>query len=417
VKIIFSIILAQTNNTIFYGGKQMKIKLLRILLAGVFVFGLFSLGHAAKPRRDGTFLGNGYPSGAHFNLNIKAKNDSFTCPDQADVMKYYCSDGDGTTYGTMDECTAALCTTDCIEVFGNVINFPQGDGSSNFTILMESGIEEPKGKPSKDVQPDYPDLLEVTDWCMGFENNDNAAFRLPADPDGYAVYARLVGDSKEDPEFAFTNPALDYVEDSNQDLLFLGYVNNGVFNPDGVLLNTVTKTKGNKLPKATDITPLFMWEGDVCTFENWYDVEATDQCCIDVLTYLDGDPDNTDPANILDEPDGIYEDCMDPADLCCIDDEPAGDPPGDGTYDDCVLPGTDPICPADYVFEAAACDVDYEHVDVFCIDYTDPVWVFNIAEFVGMLFDIDPVGPYKAALIKIRFYPLPLDIDNQPVLD
>jgi len=51
----------------------MKIKLLRILLAVVFVFGLFSLAQAGKPQDSNkVFLGNGFPSGPHFNLNIKA---------------------------------------------------------------------------------------------------------------------------------------------------------------------------------------------------------------------------------------------------------------------------------------------------------------------------------------------------------
>jgi hypothetical protein len=39
---------------------------------------------------------------------------------------------------------------------------------------------------------------------------------------------------------------------------------------------------------------------------------------------------------------------------------------------------------------------------------------FNIAEFVGMLWDIDPEGSYKASLIQIRFYPLSLNTKENP---
>ena len=351
-------------------------KVLTNLLIGGFILGLCSTANAGKPQIGGAFVGNGFPSGPHFNLNIKAKNPAtFTCPPQEDVMKYFCPDvGNMQTYGTDLECDTA-CTADCISIYGNVINFPQGDGSDNFTILMESGKVKPKGKPTE--PQNYPDLLEVTDWCMGFENNDNAAFRLPADPDGYAVYARLTGDPKEDPAFDFTNPVISYVEDSNQDLLWLGYVSNGVFNPAGDDIGSISRTKGKGVSKGTDITPLFMWSGDVCTFIDQGDGGVpTDQCCIDADTHLDGDPSNNDSANVVEgAPDGIYEECVDPiADLC---------------------------------------EEGYTAEVVYCTIFDDPVWVFNIAEFVGMLFDIDPDGAYKASLLQIRFYPLPLNVKEQ----
>jgi hypothetical protein len=368
---------------------------LSAMVAVIFVSGVLP-AMAGKPQRDGVFIGNGYPSGPHYNLNIKAKNpDTFTCPDQADVMKYYCPDAlNMNVYGADLECNE-VCNATCIPVYGNVINFPQGDGSSNFSILMESGKEKPKGKPT--TPANYPDLLEVTDWCMGFENNDNAAFRLPADPDGYAVYARLVGDPKEEPSFDFTNPLLSYVEDNNQDLLLLGYVANGVFNPAGEEIETISRTKGKKVSTATEITPLFMWEGDVCTFIDWDDGGIpTDQCCTD--------------AEPVGEPDGIYEDCGDTlaTDQCC------------NSLGECYTPDTPSVCDEGYVFTSVVCADGYTPEVVYCITYgdpygpqPDPVWVFNIAEFVGMIFDIDPAGDYKASLIKLRFYPLPLDVKEQ----
>ena len=372
----------------------MRDKFLIAVLAGMFVFGLFSQVQAAKPRDDnGDFLGNGFPSGTHYNLNIKAKDpNTFTCPAEPDY-KYYCP-ANNKAYGSSEECSyAENCgDTACIEVLGNVINFPYGDGGTDYTILMESGSEKPKGKPTTQG---YPDLLEVTDWCMGFTNNDDtAAFRLPADPDGYAVYARLTGDPKEDPVFDFTSPEFAYVEDSNQDLIMLGYIQNGVFNPAGEDIGTVSREKGKGVSKATEITPLFMWSGDVCTFIDWgAGGVPTDQCCIDA------EPPATDttPAG-----DGIYEDCTDPSglDQCCNEVE-------------CYTPELLTDCEEGYVFTEVVCDGDYVPEVVYCISYVEPTWVFNIAEFVGMLFNIDPDGDYKASLIQIRFYPLPLDIDAQ----
>ena len=62
----------------------MKTKILRILLAGVFVFGLFSLAQAAKPQSSGSGndvieMSNGFPSGLHFNLNVHGKDDDYNC--------------------------------------------------------------------------------------------------------------------------------------------------------------------------------------------------------------------------------------------------------------------------------------------------------------------------------------------------
>jgi hypothetical protein len=329
---------------------------LSFTLVAVLAFGILT-AEAGKPKTGGVFNGNGFPSGPHFNLNIKAKNpDTFTCPDQADVIKYYCPDS-GVVYDNSPGCND-VCGSECIEVYGNVIFFPQGNGDENFSILMESGKEKPKGKPTEPVN--YPDLLEVTDWCTGFESNDNAVVRIPADPDGYAVYARLTGDPKEDPAFEFADPRLDYVEDDGQDLMLLGFISNGVWNPSGDPIGSISRTKGQGVRKATNITPLFMWSGDICTFIDWGDGgELIPKCCIDT----------SEPA------DGIYDECIDPTD-----------------------PESDPPCEEGYTIE-----------ETYCVNYEEPVWVFNIAEFVGMLFDIHPDGAYKASLIQIRFYPLPLN--------
>jgi hypothetical protein len=335
--------------------KRILIVIASAILVSVLAIGVSASMAGKWPDGEGSFIGNGFPSGPHFNLNLKAKDSAtFTCPDEVEVKDYYCPDV-GSIYGDSSSCDEN-CDADCIEIYSNVIYFPQGDGSDNFTILMESGKNKPKGKPTEPVN--YPDVLEVTDWCMGFQNNDNAAFRLPADPDGYAVYARLTGDPKNDPSFDFTNPELAYVEDNGQDLILLGFITGGLWSPN---FEPISRTKGTGVNKATDITSLFMWTGDVCTFNDYGGVE-TQKCCIDTSDPLDG----------------IYDECMDPN------------------------------------FEEPYCDPGYTLVSTYCTYYDDPVWVFNIAEFVGMLWDIDPLDSYKASLIQIRFYPLPLNTKEDP---
>ncbi|MFC1845476.1 hypothetical protein ACFLZ5_11925, partial [Thermodesulfobacteriota bacterium] len=362
----------------------MKNKLFITLLAGVFVLGLFSLAQAGKPTRpgfycsaDGTsysdelgclaacreveafcseadiYVGNGYPSGKHYNLNIKAHK-NFSCPAEDDVMKGYCPDPEPKVFDSLTECNFANplavppednCTADCFEVFSNVIHFPTSNQMDSYSILMESGRVKPRGKPDKfdDTEITYPDLLEVTDWCMG-GGDTNAAFRLPADPEGYAVFARLVGDPKDSPQFDFTVPELSYVEDTNQDILLLGFItpDGGVFNQKGELVTPVTRTKGKKVNPATNITPMFMWEGDICTFGDYGGIETPKCCSTDDLTIIE-DPE--DVITVTGVSDGFYDSCVDPSITphCCIDELP-DDPGPDGAYDSCVLaiPGDPP---------------------------------------------------------------------------
>ena len=419
----------------------MGIKLLRILLAVVFVFGLFSLAQAGKPEEfycsDGegewfrslddcdaacgatclaSFLGNGFPSGAHFNLNIKAKNDSFNCPD-ATPDKGYCTnlpgepdpgESDAGIVGSIEDCNLeGACDDTCIAVFSNVINMPQAGIADNSKLLMESGQAGSKGKAKKALQtPGYPDLLEVTDACLGFEANDNAAFRIPADPDGYAVYARTTGDPKLSPSFDFSAPEFYYVQNINpddptnleDDYLLLGYISQGgVFDVGGDAISIPPKEKGNKLPKATEITSLFMWTGEVCFLYGDGGV-ITDKCCTNP-----SDPEYF--VGTCDVPDQGTEQ------KCCID---------DGTYDNCdgvILTG--PSCDTDYILkDVPICDSGEFPAVAYCNIYgDDPLtpeneseWVFNIADFVGLFFKLDNDGnPTGSSLLQVRFYPLPLN--------
>lgn len=415
-------------------------KVFVVLMSVFFVFGLFSLAQAGKPQEyycsdDGgewfrsvddcdaaceatclaSFLGNGFPSGPHFNLNIKAKNDSFNCPTPTEPTKGYCTNlpgdpepgkSDVGIVGSIEDCNLeGACDGTCIAVFSNVINMPQAGIANNSKLLMESGQAGSKGKAKKALQtPGYPDLLEVTDACLGFEANDNAAFRIPADAEGYAVYARTTGDPKFSPSFDFSDPEFYYVQNIDDptnledDYLLLGYISQGgVFDVGGGAISIPPKVKGNKLPKATEITSLFMWTGEVCFLYDDGGVQ-TDKCC-------------TDPS----DPEYFVGTCVDPTlgtiQQCCYD---------DGTYDDCGTPLEGPSCSPGYVltdvpicgsgeFPAVAyCNIYGD--DPATQDVEDSEWVFNIADFVGLFFKLDNDGnPTGSSLLQVRFYPLPLN--------
>jgi hypothetical protein len=305
---------------------------------------------AAKPVDEfGVPFGNGFPSGEHYNLIIHGKKPEFQCPEP-----------------TFDEITGE-------QIFGNVINIPFNGNSIN--IYMESGRKGPKGKTGATE-------LEVTDWCSASLDGDAASFRLPKNDAGYAVYARITGKPGDGTSAMFNSPDFWYVEDeAGNNLILLGTITGNTMSQidaDGITVFRTESTKGNKVPKAQNITDLFMWYGSICYFDPYsYDNSGnpvysycgeyplTDQCdeyglcCSDV------------------EPDGIY-------DACDLFTNVAVDP-GDGTL---VCPGGLPL-----------------DVTAFCRTYdeTEKQWVFNIADFVGMIWGIDNNGSYN---IQVRFYPL-----------
>jgi len=308
---------------------------------------------ADKPSGDDGFNGNGFPSGPHFNLNLIGKKDNFTCPEpEFDLIS-------------------------AEQVFGHVIFIPREQGSDPITILMESGKKGPKGKPDAEA-------LEVTDWCTesfpdyGTGNDDGAMLRLPKNDNGYRVYARVTGKpgTSEDDHTLDIFPGLVYVEDENaNNLIDLGLVfpdGSGFTSTGETLKRTDDGKKGKGVRKASDITALFEWSGDVC-----YVQEDTDQFCLDEF--------------------GI--DICTSLSLCCIDEEEPF-----GAYERCDLLTVvgeidgegDLVCPAmDELGD------DYIMVDAQCRHY-DNEWVFNIGDFVGYLWDLDSTGSY---VVQVRFYP------------
>jgi hypothetical protein len=294
--------------------------------------------HAAKPvDHSGLPYGNGFPSGPHFNLNFLGKKDGFNCP----PPEY---DASGA------------------QIFGNVVFMPRAGGVIN--VLIESGRKGPRSAPDSTK-------LEVTDWCTesfpddGEATGDPAKFQLPAHDAGYALYARITGKPGTDggPSATFQPPELYYVEDeAGNDLVLLGLVTkDGVSTvaADGTVYRTSTDTskKGKGVQKATDISALFEWSGEICYLQS-----DTDGYCLDATE-----------TNL----------CVDRS-ICCVDEN------SDGIYESCVTL-TDGTCPDSTQLVTATCRT-----------FTDE-WIFNVGDFVGALWPISSTGAYN---IQIRAYPL-----------
>ncbi len=213
------------------------------------------------------------------------------------------------------------------------------ENGENIEIYMQSG----KGKKTADVTE-----LQVIDPVSHFDG-DGAMLQLPNNNKGYRVYARVLAKPTDDPEMTVT-PSLSAVEDEwGNDLLYLGMVtDDGFESANGI---TLERTRGKS--KAVEITGLFEWTGDVCYFSapadgSSYTLNQT--CCIDA------------------DHDMVYESCEEPL-------------------------VTDGI---------SSCGAEgYELLSVYCQSYLD-AWVFNVADFVEYLWNIDNNG---SKLVQIRFYP------------
>ena len=153
-------------------------------------------------------------------------------------------------------------------------------------------------------------------------------------------------------------------------------------------------------------------ENEVC--DEGEEVLCTDHdyCCLDADA--DGNYEHCDPLTDFGDvcPGSEAEDLVD---LCCVDTdlEVLG-------YEYCDLLGevVDPQtddCPL--VYDYFGEELDYERVDdvayasvtAWCKTIDPSVWVFNIADFVGLLWDIEGPSNSGASVIKVRFYPLPLN--------
>jgi hypothetical protein len=250
---------------------------------------------------------NGFPSGVHYNLNLIGKKSEFN------------QDGLG-------------CVVDPL-AYGNVVFVPEyGAGD----IWLKSGKKATAS------------TLQVTDPCATAFDGDAAELQLPANSNGYWVYARALGKLTGNPTMTIT-PQLITVSSEYETLLYLGLVtSNGFVRADGT---EITRTKG-KHP-AVPISDLFAWQGYVCY-------------TVDPATFGVTDP---------------Y-----PLTGMCGNDTSN---PADGIPDVIVGPPSGGICEVGIVYQ------------LYC-HYYDTAWVFNIADFVDYLWGTDNQG---AKLVQIRFYP------------
>lgn len=213
-----------------------------IFIALVAILYLGSFAYAGK-RLDIMVMSNGYPSGAHYNLNIHGKDaETYTCETTADGNSVFISE-----YGT-------------------------------------STIEYVWNRKATDVTE-----LTVLDACGDAFDGDAARVQLPYEAEGYYVFARLRGKPNNsqatpgDPSGIILrpNPVLkvcndtdpvnpdfpDYTECTEGSLLTLGLVTTqGVYKiqESGFYrFDPSSDEKGKGKAKAQDITGLFIWTGYV----------------------------------------------------------------------------------------------------------------------------------------------------------
>jgi hypothetical protein len=199
----------------------------------LFVFGA-SVSMAGKPQ-DVIEKSNGYPSGAHFNLNLHGKDvDTFTC--------------DKTPGGN------------------SVFISEYGASTVQYISNKKSSVQE----------------LITLDPCVESFDNDPAKVMLPHEEQGYYVFARLRGkpnngSNNGDPSsvLLYPNDILELCNDdpTNPDPDFPDYTNcllplglltiRDVYDatPEGFVRFDPIETKGKGKGKAIDITRLFMWSG------------------------------------------------------------------------------------------------------------------------------------------------------------
>ncbi|MCK6264603.1 hypothetical protein KP803_15085 [Vibrio sp. ZSDE26] len=342
---------------------------------------------AGKPvKSDGTYLGNGFPSGEHFNLMLHGKKDDHNCETEIEVTSVTdlnLDDEVTPTWAVGDKFLPGECPVEAgVEYtcsYGNVVNMPRG--SDSIQILMESGAKGP-GKKSGGTDPDLDSTtLQVTDSCTGYTGNDHAIVRIPEDRDGYAVYARVLGKPTDDggPDFSIEGREIPIMgNDSDSDEVWLL----GVIDNEGALIPATCDeggcelnrwedtTKGKGVKGATNITGLFSFIGEVCYWDDG------DYCLDGAVNVCEG------------------------TEFCCsiVDDYDLGDIEYNGTVYDCSKATDDEL-------EALACSVESAEMETLhCRTYTEETWIFNINDFVNVLFDINN----DAYNVQIRLYPLPL---------
>jgi len=212
------------------------------------------MANAAKPQKVIEYS-NGYPSGAHFNLNIHGKD-----PDT-----YNCDSSPGGNSVFIDE---------------------EGDSTITYVSNKKSSVTE----------------LIAKDPCAEVFDGNPALVQIPSEQQGYYVYGRVPGNHQntggESSLIMVPDPnieACNLVDEESEltscpddDLVALGLVTkngafdiqNQVFVPLDNSLNE--KGKGGGKSKAINITGLFEWTGYVC--EDIYDTNGDGQITLEDVT-------------------------------------------------------------------------------------------------------------------------------------
>jgi hypothetical protein len=356
-----------------------RLLIANFLFVCALVFFVAPLSFAEKPVSV-VDLSNGFPSGFHHNLNFIAKWDHFTCPQpEFFLLVKEDNNNDGDLNQLVESCDEGdVCEQTDQQIYKNVIFFPREQSGEPISVLMESGRDGPKG--AKNITE-----LQVTDWCTesfpddGKEGlGDPAVLRLPKGE--FAVYARITGKpGKDEIERTFVmNPYLRSLQDeAGNNLILLGLVDtDGVFKSwnGEPLERTDSAKKGKGARKATDITPVFWYSGNVCYFQD-------DSYCYESDEYV----------------------CTTQS-LCCADTDPSVD--GWELCDKLLDVGIDPLntgslaCPNEVEVQGSL--YLYTLQEALCRDY-EREWIFTIGDFVGYLWDITTTGAY---VVQVRFYPV-----------
>lgn len=215
--------------------------LVALLVLSIQAFNSDSTVSAAKPQRVIEWS-NGYPSGAHFNLNIHGKKDDYNCDPSPGGNSVFISE--------------------------------YGQSTLQYVSNKKSSLTE----------------LTALDRCAESFDGDPAKVQIPSEPEGYYVFARVRAkpqngkDTEESSILMVPNPILEacndavesnpdfgtYTDCSNadDDLLALGLVTSqGAYEltEQGLIRwDPDSGEKGKGKAKAIDITGLFTWTGFTC---------------------------------------------------------------------------------------------------------------------------------------------------------
>ena len=226
------------------------------------------MANAAKSQKVIEYS-NGYPSGAHDNLNIHGKD-----------ANYNCNSSPGGK---------------------SVFILKNGDSTIQYVSNKKSSVTD----------------LVANDPCASAFDGDPVEVQLPSEKQGYYVFARVPSNHQNtggqsslimvpdpnieacndtevgNPDFGDLTSCPD--DPSNEDLLALGLItSNGVFDlvdQEFVQVDNSgnEKGKGKGKSKAVDITGLFLWTGDVC--DDSFDTNDDGKITVKDVTDLDGDGD------------------------------------------------------------------------------------------------------------------------------